>query len=160
MMEAVALNGHNKAEFPPAHTAEHLLNQTMQRMFGCERSRNAHIERKKSKISYALPMCPTTEQVEAIVQTMNRLIADDLSVTYEYVTVDELPEEVKSDRLPADHSHLLRLVRIGSYDACLCIGQHVERTSQIGTFILLGTNWDAERRSFRLRFKVGAAASE
>ena len=27
--------------FPPAHTAEHLLNQLMVRMFGCERSRNA-----------------------------------------------------------------------------------------------------------------------
>ena len=26
------LNEHNKEEFPPAHTAEHLLNQTMQRI--------------------------------------------------------------------------------------------------------------------------------
>ena len=48
------LNGHNKDEFPPAHTAEHLLNQLMIRMFGCERGRHAHIERKKSKISYVL----------------------------------------------------------------------------------------------------------
>ena len=30
-------NQHNKEEFPPAHTAEHLLNQLMVRMFGCER---------------------------------------------------------------------------------------------------------------------------
>jgi hypothetical protein len=29
------LNDHNKEEFPPAHTAEHLLNQTMIRLFGC-----------------------------------------------------------------------------------------------------------------------------
>lgn len=53
------LNSHNKAEYPPMHTAEHLLNQTMVRMFGCERSRNAHIERKKSKISFDLPAEPT-----------------------------------------------------------------------------------------------------
>ena len=39
------LNEHHKEEFPPAHTAEHLLNQLMVRMFGCERSRKAHIER-------------------------------------------------------------------------------------------------------------------
>ena len=32
------LNAHNKEEFPPAHTAEHLLNQVMIRMFGTERS--------------------------------------------------------------------------------------------------------------------------
>ena len=46
------LNEHNKDEFAPAHTAEHLLNQTMIRMFGCKRSTNAHVERKKSKITY------------------------------------------------------------------------------------------------------------
>ena len=44
MAEDYILNAHNKEEFPPAHTAEHLLNQTMIRMFGCERSTNAHIE--------------------------------------------------------------------------------------------------------------------
>lgn len=32
----------------PMHTAEHLLNRTMVNKFRCERSRNAHIERKKS----------------------------------------------------------------------------------------------------------------
>ena len=30
----IVFNEHNKEEFPPAHTAEHLLNQTMIRMFG------------------------------------------------------------------------------------------------------------------------------
>ena len=29
------LNAHNKEEYPPAHTAEHILNATMVRMFGC-----------------------------------------------------------------------------------------------------------------------------
>ena len=38
-----------KDYFEPMHTAEHILNQTMVRMFGCPRSRNAHIEKTKSK---------------------------------------------------------------------------------------------------------------
>ena len=42
----------------PMHSVEHILNQTMVRMFGCERSRNAHIERKKSKCDYTLPIIP------------------------------------------------------------------------------------------------------
>ena len=37
----------------------------MVRMFGCERSRNAHIERKKSKCDYTLPSAPTEEQIAA-----------------------------------------------------------------------------------------------
>lgn len=33
-MEEPVFNAHNKEEFPPAHTAEHILNATMVKMFG------------------------------------------------------------------------------------------------------------------------------
>ena len=45
------------------HTAEHLLNATMVKMFVCPRSRNAHVEKKKSKCDYILDADPTPEQV-------------------------------------------------------------------------------------------------
>lgn len=153
-MEDPILNSHNKEEFPPAHTAEHLLNQTMKRMFGCERSRNAHIERKKSKISFIVDHKPTRKEEKEIADRMNQLIADDLPVTFEFVTRDTLPEDVSPDRLPDDASEAIRLVRIGDYDVCPCIGKHVRSTSQIGRFELLGTNWDELTHSFRIRFKV------
>lgn len=159
-INTMELNSHNKAEYPPMHTAEHLLNQTMVRMFGCERSRNAHIERKKSKISFDLPAEPTTAQVDAIVAKMNELIAEDLPVTYEFVTADNVPEGVKLDRLPDNASETLRIVRIGQYDVCPCIGAHVASTAELHEFILLGTNWDPERHSFRLRFKLGVASNK
>ena len=60
MME---LNAHNKQEYPPMHTAEHIINQTMIRLFGCGRSVEAHIERKKSKLDYALPQAPSEAEV-------------------------------------------------------------------------------------------------
>ncbi len=148
------LNAHNKEEFPPAHTAEHLLNQTMVRLFGCERSSNAHIERKKSKISYILDYKPSRQEEKAIEKRMNELIEEDLPVTFEYVTRDKVPEGVSLEKLPDDASETLRLVRIGDYDVCPCIGKHVRSTSQIGRFEMLGTNWDEEKHSFRIRFKV------
>ena len=148
------LNEHNKEEFPPAHTAEHLLNQLMIRMFGCERSRNAHIERKKSKISYVIDHKPDRKEEREIEQRMNELIADDMPVTFEYVTRDELPEEIDTDRLPEDASETIRLVRIGDFDLCPCIGKHVRSTSQIGKFEMLGTNWDNDTHTFRIRFKI------
>ena len=148
------LNIHNKEEFPPAHTAEHLLNQLMMRLYGCERSRNAHIERKKSKISYILDHQPTRQEVKMIEDRMNELINADLPVTYEYVTRDEIPAGVQLDRLPSNASETIRLVRIGDYDVCPCIGKHVRFTSQIGRFQILGTNWDGEKHSFRIRYRV------
>lgn len=47
-MEEPILNEAKKDYHRPMHTAEHILNQTMVRMFGCARSANAHIEKKKS----------------------------------------------------------------------------------------------------------------
>lgn len=148
------LNVHNKDEFPPAHTAEHLLNQVMIRMFGCERSRNAHIERKKSKISYHLDHKPSRQEEKAIGDRMNELIEEDLPVTYEDVDRNHVPEGVNLDRLPEDASQTIRLVRIGDFDVCPCIGKHVRSTSQIGRFEILGTNWDEQTHTFRIRFKV------
>ena len=154
MNEDFELNEHNKEEFPPAHTAEHLLNQTMIRLFGCGRSFNAHVERKKSKMSFRLSQKPSRQQEKEIERRMNELIAEDLPVNYEFVKREDLPPEIDQERLPADASDTIRLVRIGDYDVCPCIGKHVRSTAQIGHFELLGTNWDEQERSFRVRFKI------
>ncbi len=126
----------------------------MMRIFGCERSFNAHIERKKSKMSFHLSHKPSRQEEKEIEQTMNRLIEEDLPVEFEFVDRNNLPEGVSPDRLPEDASETIRLVRIGDYDVCPCIGKHVRSTSQIGRFELLGTNWDEENKVFRVRFKV------
>ena len=148
------LNAHNKAEFPPMHTAEHLLNQTMVRMFGCERSRNAHIERKKSKINYTLKSEPTAEQIAEIERIMNDLIQQDIPVVYDFVTRDEIPEGVTLNKLPDDASETLRIVMIGDYDVCACIGAHVKSTGEIVSFHINSTSWNDG--NFRIVFKVGA----
>ena len=148
------LNAHNKAEFPPMHTAEHLLNQTMVRMFGCERSRNAHIERKKSKINYTLKSEPTAEQIAEIERIMNDLIQQDIPVVYDFVTRDEIPKGVTLNKLPDDASETLRIVRIGDYDVCACIGAHVKSTGEIVSFHINSTSWNDG--NFRIVFKVGA----
>lgn len=153
-MNDIILNDHNKDEFPPAHTAEHLLNQVMNRLFGCERSTNAHIERKKSKMTFLLDHKPSRQEEKEIERMMKQVIEDDLPVTFEYVSQDELPEGVSMDRLPDDVSETIRLVRIGDFDVCPCIGKHVRSTAQIGRFEMLGTNWDEHEHTFRVRFKV------
>ena len=143
-----------EVSFPPAHTAEHLLNQTMIRLFGCGRSHNAHIERKKSKMSFILDHKPSRQEEKEIERRMAELIEADLPVTFEFVGRDELPDGISVERLPDDASDTIRLVRIGDYDVCPCIGKHVRSTSQIGRFEMLGTNWDEMTHTFRVRFKI------
>lgn len=149
---APVLNAHNKEEFPPAHTAEHLLNQTMGRMFGCERSRNSHIERKKSKINFLIDRPLTQEEVADIERRINALIQADLPVTYELVTRDNIPAGVTLAKLPDNASDTLRIVRIGDYDICACLGTHVKSTREIGNFRITSTSFN--EGSFRIVYKV------
>ena len=146
------INAHNKDEYPPMHTAEHILNGTMVRMFGCPRSRNAHIERKKSKCDYELPACPTDGQVAGIEAKVNEVISLGLDVTIEYMPRDEAAKIVDLSKLPEDASETLRIVRVGDYDACACAGAHVSNTSEIGTFRILSHDYADGR--WRVRWKV------
>jgi len=151
-MENIELNAHNKAEHPPMHTAEHILNQTMVRMFGCTRAVSAHIERKKSKCDYILPSQPTDEQIQAVEDKVNEIISTHLPVTIEFVTQDSIPAGVEVHKLPDDVSETIRLVKIGDYDTCACIGVHVENTEEIGQFKII--SYDYADGRLRLRFKL------
>lgn len=151
-MEQPVLNAHNKAEYEPAHTAEHILNATMVRMFGCPRSRNAHIEKKKSKCDYILDAEPTAEQVAEIEARVNEVIGRNLDVSVEFMTRDQAAAIVDLSKLPENASETLRIVRIGDYDACACIGAHVTDTSRIGTFRIISHSFSDG--IWRLRWKV------
>lgn len=146
------LNAHNKAEHEESHSCEHILNGTMVKMFGCPRSKNAHIERKKSKCDYLLDNEPTAEQVAAVEAKVNEEIAKNHDVTVEFMSREEAGKIVDLSKLPEDASETLRIVRIGDYDACACIGAHVSNTSEIGTFKIISHSF--ADGVWRLRWKI------
>ena len=154
MEQQPQLNDHNKQEYPPMHTCEHIINQTMIRLFGCGRSISAHIERKKSKLDYRLETCPTEEEVKKLEQTVNEVIAQHLSIITEFITQEEAKGRFDLARLPEDASKTVRVVKVGDYDECLCIGIHVNNTSEIGTFKIISHDWNEENKCWRIRFKL------
>lgn len=152
MEQETLLNKHNKQEYPPMHTCEHIVNRTMVNIFGCGRAVSAHIERKKSKLDFALPKAPSAEDIENIEKTVNEVIARHLPVTTEFITQEEAVGRFDLKRLPDNASDTVRIVRVGDYDECLCIGQHVTNTSEIGTFRIISS--DYKDGIFRIRFKL------
>jgi len=152
MEEQPILNAHNKSEYEPAHTAEHILNATMVKMFGCPRSRNAHVEKKKSKCDYILEKEPAPEQVAQIESKVNEVIGMNLDVSIEFMSREDASGIVDLSKLPEDASRTLRIVRIGDYDTCACIGAHVSNTSEVGTFRIISHSF--ENGIWRLRWKV------
>jgi Ser-tRNA(Ala) deacylase AlaX len=146
------INQPKKEYCEPMHTCEHILNQTMVRMFGCGRSMNAHIEKKKSKCDYLLAEAPTEAQILELTHKVNEIIDCHLPVTVDFMKKADASELVDVSKLPADASETLRIVHVGEYDACACIGQHVENTSELGHFEII--SHDFENGRWRVRFKL------
>ncbi|WP_147821362.1 hypothetical protein [Salidesulfovibrio onnuriiensis] len=136
---------------PCMHTAEHILNGTMVRMFGCERCFSAHINAKKSKCDYRFDRALTDTEASELEDRINEQILANLDVTEKNVTLQEARDQFNLSRLP-EGVETVRIVRIGEYDACPCIGKHVENTKEIGRFKLTTHNW--EDGVLRIRFKL------
>jgi misacylated tRNA(Ala) deacylase len=134
------------------HTAEHLLNSVMNRMFGCGRSFRSHIEKKKSKCDYHMNRILTASETEEVEQTVNNIISEDIALSMEFISRREAESIYFTGKLPLDAGDHIRIVRIGNYDACPCIGPHVKTTGEIGKFIISTT--DFENEVLRIRFKL------
>ncbi|HEX2934776.1 MAG TPA: hypothetical protein VHO72_05435 [Bacteroidales bacterium] len=141
-----------KQYHPPMHTAEHILNQTMDRIFGCGRAFSSHIERKKSKCDYRIDRPLTDEEIQNIQDRVNAVITSHVDVTEDYISLEEGKQKFNLSRLPDDAGETLRIIKVGDYDSCPCSGIHVKNTSEIGEFSISSASF--ENGAVRLRFKV------
>lgn len=136
----------------PMHTAEHILNQTMVRMFGCDRSFSNHIERKKSKCDYRFNKDLTPAEIEQIEKMVNATIQQNLDVTDELLPFEEANKTYNLEKIPENAPEAIRVVHVGNYDSCPCIGAHVNNTREIGVFKITTTSYN--NGVLRIRYKL------
>jgi len=140
-------------EYNPAmHTAEHILNSVMDKMYHCGRSFNSHIESKKSKCDYRIKKGLSGKEIMAVERTVNEIIKLNVPVGEEMVSRREADNKYFTGRLPDDTPEVIRIITIGKFDACPCIGTHVSNTSEIGSFTI--TSADFNEGILRIRFKI------
>ena len=77
-------NAPKKDYCAPMHTTEHILNQTMIRLFDCGRCFSAHVEAKKSKCDYHFSRALTDADIANIEEKVNEVILSNLEVKAEY----------------------------------------------------------------------------
>ena len=137
---------------PRMHSAEHILNQTMDRMFNCGRCFNAHIERKKSKCDYRFNRPLSQKELQEIQtrstgssQRICRLPKNTYPNQRHCATT--IPKNCQA--MPDD---TIRIVQIGDYDACPCIGPHVKSSGEISGFQITSSSFDES--VLRIRFKL------
>ena len=138
---------------PRMHSAEHILNKAMVRKFGCARAFSTHIEKKKSKCDYLLDKEPSQEEIGAIERRVNEIINLDLAVTEEFLSKKEAETRYSLERLPQNTGQMIRIIHTGDYDACPCIGTHVQSTGEIGHFEIASYSYENKRLRIRYRLR-------
>lgn len=143
----------NRKEYDPRmHSAEHILNQTMVRMFNCGRAFSAHIEKKKSKCDYRIDRNLTQEEILDIEGRVNQVIQSDLLIQEQILSREEASKMISLARLPEDAGEKVRIITVGDYDACPCSGIHAKTTKEIGVFKIISS--DCTNGFLRIRFKL------
>ena len=137
---------------PRMHTAEHLLNRTVSVLLGCGRAFSSHIERAKSKCDYRFSRDLTSGERTEIEKRVNEAIRADLPVREDFVPRAEAEKKLDLGRLPEGAGDRLRVILIGDYDACPCIGKHAASTGELGGFRIISTGF--ENGVLRIRFKL------
>jgi len=141
-----------KDYYPAMHTAEHILNSVMDKMYHCGRSFNSHIEERKSKCDYHIKKGITDKEIAAVERTVNEIIRLNIPVGERFISRREADQNYFTGKLPDSAGETIRIVTIGNFDACPCIGEHVSNTVDIGAFSI--TSVDFSDGILRIRFKL------
>ncbi|PID59675.1 MAG: hypothetical protein CR986_05245 [Ignavibacteriae bacterium] len=141
-----------KTYHKPMHTAEHILNQIMLKDYTKARSFTTHIEKKKSKVDYHFDRNLTDDELLDIQNKVNKIIDSSLDVTENFLSYAEAAKDFNLEKLPADAGNKIRIINIGNFDSCPCIGQHVKNTNEIGKFKIISSSFN--ENVLRLRFKL------
>jgi alanyl-tRNA synthetase len=84
---------------------------------------------------------------------VNNVIKLNFDVMEDFLSRDKASELFDLERLPDAVGEVIRIIKVGDYDSCPCIGQHIKNTSEIGEFRIISTGF--ENGVLRIRFKVG-----
>ena len=145
---------------PQMHTTEHVLNQTMIRLFGTGRCFSSHLNPDKSKCDYHFDRDLTAGEATALETAVNDILTQNLTVTERELPRREAEKLINLSKLPASVGldTPIRIVAVGDYDLCPCIGAHVAKTGDVGRFCLTSHDLIPATQTkgpvLRLRFRL------
>lgn len=118
------------------HTATHLLNHVLRRIFDTVEQKGSLVDDKKLRFDFTHSKGLSREELKWIEGAINDLIKDDLSVTAEKVDLKDIDGKViylKEEKYPEK----VRVVSVDRICAELCGGTHVGKTGEIKRFRIM-----------------------
>lgn len=135
------------------HTAEHIICGLAHRDYGYE---NVGFHLGSEDVTLDLSGELTREQLDAIEEEANAIVAANMAVTAAIPTEEELASLTYRSKKEKELVGPVRLVTIEGVDCCACCAPHVSRTGEIGLIKLL--DFMRYKGGVRVHLLCGAAA--
>ena len=125
------------------HTATHLLHKALHEILGDHaRQAGSLVSPKYLRFDFTQPDGMTPEQIERVEKMVNEAIAADMPVVKVTKSLDEAKKEGAMALFGEKYGETVRTVSIfesenAKYSYELCGGTHIDRTSDIGAFLIV-----------------------
>ncbi|MCP5362338.1 MAG: alanine--tRNA ligase [Hyphomicrobiales bacterium] len=125
------------------HSATHLLHAALRRQLGDHvTQKGSQVEAESFRFDFSHPKALEAEQLHAIEQEVNQLIRQNSAVTTRLMTPQEAIEQGAMALFGEKYGDEVRVLSMGTadnggdYSVELCGGTHVQRTGDIGLFLI------------------------
>jgi alanyl-tRNA synthetase len=125
------------------HTATHLLHKALHEILGDHaRQAGSLVSPTHLRFDFTQPDAMTPEQIERVEKMVNEAIAEDMPVHKETKSLDEAKKEGAMALFGEKYGETVRTISIlededDKYSYELCGGTHLDRTSDIGAFLIV-----------------------
>jgi alanyl-tRNA synthetase len=117
------------------HTATHLLHQALRTVLGThvgQKGSNITPERLRFDFTHDAPM--TAEQLQEVEDIVNSVIARDLPVSFETMTIEEAKAQGAIAFFESKYGEQVKVYSVGDFSKEVCGGPHVASTGTMGHF--------------------------
>ena len=120
------------------HTATHLLHAALRKILGPNATqKGSNITAERLRFDFANPEKLTPEQIQAVEKFVNEVIAADVPVICETLTLDEAKASGATGLFEAKYGDKVKVYTIGDYSKEICGGPHVEHTGVLKNFKII-----------------------